>query len=108
MSATETKSDRSKSLAIIVSWYISLKVCWQFLDIKKRFSWSHNELEKPSKISAKRLERALRHQLGDFLAATHQREAAAKQNLVNTLTRNNEEHPFAKQIKLLNISEEFW
>ena len=28
----------------------------QFLDLKKRFNWSHNELEKPCMVSAKRLD----------------------------------------------------
>ena len=41
-------------------------------------------------IIAKRLDVPFNHQQTEFLAATHQHEAALKQNLVNTLERNNE------------------
>ena len=51
-SSTDTKSNRIGSSA----GYRILKVYLQFLDLKKRFNWSHNELEKPCMISAKRLD----------------------------------------------------
>ena len=38
--------------------------------------------------------RALLHQTGEILAATHQYEAAARQNFVNTLTKKNEAHNY--------------
>ena len=43
--------------------------------------------------------RALLHQQGHFLAAAHQYEAAAKQNLVSALARNNEAHNHNVQMR---------
>ena len=43
--------------------------------------------------------RALHHQQGELLAATHLCEAAARQNLVNALARNDEAHTYNVQMQ---------
>ena len=50
--------------------------------------------------------RALLHQEGEFLAATHQDEAAARQNLVNTLTMNSEAHCYNEQPHVRQLEQE--
>ena len=44
--------------------------------------------------------RALFHQQGSFLAATHQHDAAARQHLVSALARNCEAHNYNMQIQV--------
>ena len=44
--------------------------------------------------------RVLLHQQGEFFAATHQYEAAARQHLVKTLARNNEAHKYNVQVQV--------
>ena len=48
--------------------------------------------------------RALLHQQEEFLAATHQYEAAARQNLVSTLARNSEAHNCNVQIQVKQLN----
>ena len=50
--------------------------------------------------------RALLCQQGEFLAATHQYEAVARQNFVNTLTRNNEAHNHDVPMKVRQLEHE--
>ena len=71
----------------------TLKVHQQFLDLKKLFSWSRKAIEALN-VQREAARRTLLHQQGDFLAATHQYEAAARQNLVSALARHNEAHNF--------------
>ena len=49
---------------------------------------------------------ALLHQQGEFLAATHQYEAAARQNLVNSSARNNEAHKYNVQMQARHLEQE--
>ena len=44
--------------------------------------------------------RALLHQQGEFLAAVHQYEAAARQNLGSAFARNSEAHNYNVQIQV--------
>ena len=54
------------------------------------FFWLHNEHEKLLYDQRETARRALIPQQREFLAVTHQCEAAARRNLVNTLASNNE------------------
>ena len=47
--------------------------------------------------------RALLHQQREFFAAAHPHEVAARQNLVNTLTRNNEAHNYNVQVQVRQL-----
>ena len=50
--------------------------------------------------------RAPRPQQGEFLAATHQYEAAARHNLVNTLARVHEVHNYKVQMQVRQLEQE--
>ena len=50
--------------------------------------------------------RALLHQQGEFLAATHQHETAARQNLVSTMARTSEVHNYNVQIQVRQLEPE--
>ena len=50
--------------------------------------------------------RALLLQQGEFLAATHQHEVAARENLVNAVTRNNEAHNYNVQMQVRQLEHE--
>ena len=73
----------------------------QFLDLKKLFNWLHNEYEKLRVISAKRLGVLCFINKDNFL-----HEAAAKQNLVSALARNNEAHKYNVQMQVRQLENE--
>ena len=50
--------------------------------------------------------RALFHQHGGFLAATHQYEAVTRQNLVSALARNSEAHNYDVQMQVRHLEQE--
>ena len=69
--------------------------------------WLHNEHEKSClHDSLETARRALLHQQGQFLAATHIYEAAARPNLVITLASNSEVHNCNVQIQVRQLEQE--
>ena len=90
-SLSDTVSDRSKTLTIAVSLYVPsgfTSSSWT----ERLFNWVHNEHEKLWMFSAKRRDVLCFHQQGELLAAAHQHEAIARQNLLSALARSIEAH----------------
>ena len=90
-SPSNTVSDRGRFLAVTVSHYVpsgftavlGLQVIVQLVTPRAR-----EALNVPRETAR----RALLHQQGQFLAATHQHEAAARPHLVSALARSSEAH----------------
>ena len=75
-------------------------------DPKRLFNWLHNEHEKALNFLREKARRALLQQQGEFLAATHQCEAAARQHLVSVLARQSEAHHDNVQVQVRQLAHD--
>ena len=88
-----------------ITWH-TLRVCLQFLDLLKRFSWSHDEHEKLWTISAKRLDVLCSFNKENFLLLLINMKPAARKNLPILLARNCEAHIYNVQMQGRQLEHE--
>ena len=110
---TDTKSDRIESLAIL-NPVPSLQSVFAALGPQEAFQLLAQRAWEALHDQRETARRAPLRQQGEFLAATHQYEASARHNFVNTWARTSEAHNFnvqrqhdflMMQVKLLKMCE---
>ena len=79
---------------------------FQFLDLQKLFNCVAQRERDALYVQRETVRHALPHQQGEFLAADHQYEAAARQDLLNTLARNSAVHKCKVQMQIRQLEHE--